>query len=150
MALIAKRKLAKMRFQEEERRRVSARGPMIDGRILRYAIIVGTTLQAVNALAYDFGWLNDYYALFGGMFISGVAGLLYARDTNKGYRPGAVGGGAAGLVCITIGVALAVTLHDAPAVLIPFAMLICTLTGAIGGLFGQLGASIRSTLNTKR
>jgi hypothetical protein len=123
---------------------------MIDGRILRYAIIVGTTLQAVNALAYDLGWLSEYYALFGGMFISGVAGLLYARDANKGYRPGAVGGGAAGLVCITIGVALAVTLHDAPAVLIPFAMLMCTITGSIGGLFGQLGAAIKTTLNTRR
>ena len=144
------RKLAKMGLQEEERRSVSARGQMIDGRILRYAIIVGTTLQAANALAHRFGWLSDYYALFGGMFISGVAGLLYARETNKGYKPGAIGGGAAGLVCISIGVALAVTLHDAPAVLIPFAMLMCTLTGAIGGLFGQLGATIRATINTKR
>jgi len=123
---------------------------MIDGRILRYAIIVGTTLQAANALARHLGWLSDYYALFGGMFISGVAGLLYARDTDKGYKHGAIGGGAAGLVCITIGVALAVTLHDAPAELIPFAMLICTLTGAIGGLFGQLGASIQATLRTRR
>ena len=123
---------------------------MIDGRILRYAIIVGTTLQAANALARHLGWLSDYYAVFGGMFISGVAGLLYARDTNRGYAPGAIGGAVAGLVTISIGVALTVTLHDAPAVLIPFAMLICTLTGAIGGLFGQLGASIRATLNTKR
>ena len=145
------KKAAKMGLQEEERRRVSARGPMIDGRILRYAIIVGTTLQAANTLARHIGWLSDYYALFGGMFISGVAGLLYARDTNKGYRPGAIGGAAAGLVCISIGVTLAVTLHDAPAVLIPFAMLVCTVTGAIGGLFGQLGATIRATINnTKR
>lgn len=123
---------------------------MIDGRILRYAIIVGTTLQAANALLRHIGWLNDYYAQFGAMFISGVAGLLYAREVNKGYRPGAAGGAIAGLVCISIGVALAVTLHDAPAILIPLAMLVCTLTGAIGGLFGQLGAAIQTAIYTKR
>jgi len=121
---------------------------MIDGRILRYAIIVGTTLQAANALLRHLGWLTDYYAQFGGMFISGVAGLLYAREVNKGYRPGAIGGAVAGLVCITVGVALSVTLHDGPPLLIPLAMLVCTLTGAIGGLFWQLGATIR--LYTRR
>jgi len=123
---------------------------MIDGRILRYAIIVGTTLQAVNAILRHLGWLSDYYAQFGGMFISGVAGLLYAREVHKGYRPGALGGAVAGLVCICIGVTLAVTLHDAPAILIPLAMLVCTLTGAIGGLFGQLGAEIQAALNPRR
>jgi hypothetical protein len=123
---------------------------MIDIRILRYAIIVGTTLQVANSLLRHIGWTNDYYAQFGGMFISGVAGLLYAREVNRGYRAGAAGGAVGGLVCAVVGVALAVTLRDAPPVLIPLAMLVCTLTGAIGGLFGQLGASIRTALYTKR
>ncbi len=126
---------------------------MIDGRVLRNAIIVGTTLEAVNALARHAGWLSDYYAQFGGMFIAGVAGLLYAREINRGYGQGALGGSVAGLVSISVGVALSVTLHDAPAILIPIALVICTLTGAIGGLFGQLGASIRAALaafNTRR
>jgi hypothetical protein len=126
---------------------------MIDGRVLRNAIIVGTTLEAVNALARHVGWLGDYYAQFGGMFIAGVAGLLYAREINRGYAQGALGGAVAGLVSISVGVALSVTLHDAPAILIPIALIVCTLTGAIGGLFGQLGASIREALaaiNTKR
>jgi hypothetical protein len=126
------------------------RGRMIDARILRYAIIVGTTLQIVNAMLRHVGWTTDYYAQFGGMFISGVAGLLYARDVNRGYGAGSAGGAVGGLVCAVVGVALAVTLHDAPPVLIPLAMLVCTLTGAIGGLFGQLGASIRSALYPKR
>jgi uncharacterized membrane protein YeaQ/YmgE (transglycosylase-associated protein family) len=123
---------------------------MIDGRILRYAIIVGTTLQAANALIRHLGWLSDYYAQFGAMFISGVAGLLYAREVNKGYRHGAFAGAIAGLVSVSVGVTLAVTLHDVPPVMIPLAMLVCTLTGAIGGLFGQLGASIRTALYSKR
>jgi hypothetical protein len=127
--------------------------PMIDGRILRNAIIVGTTLEAVNALARHVGWLSDYYAQFGGMFIAGVAGLLYAREVNRGYTHGALGGAIAGLVSVSVGVALLVTLHDAPAMLIPLALAICTLTGAIGGLFGQVGANIRAALaalNSKR
>jgi hypothetical protein len=126
---------------------------MIDGRILRYAIIVGTTLEAANALARHLGWLSDYFAQFGGMFIAGVAGLLYAREVSRGYVHGAGGGAIAGLVSSSVGVALSVTLHDAPAVLIPLALLVCALTGAIGGLFGQLGANIRAALadiDTKR
>lgn len=123
---------------------------MIEVRSLRSAIIVGTTLQVANSLARHLGWLTDYYAQFGGMFISGVAGLLYAREVNRGYGPGAAGGAIGGLVCAIIGVALSVTLHDAPPALIPLAMLICTLTGAIGGLFGQLGATIRAALSPKR
>lgn len=126
---------------------------MIDGRVLRNAIIVGTTLEAVNALARHVDWLTDYYAQFGGMFIAGVAGLLYAREVNRGYAHGALGGAIAGLVSISVGVALSVTLHDAPALLIPVGLAVCALTGGIGGLFGQLGASIRTalaTLNSKR
>ena len=123
---------------------------MIDARTLRYAIIVGTTLQIANAILRHIGWMTDYYAQFGGMFISGVAGLLYAREVNRGYGAGSAGGAVGGLVCAVIGVALAVTLHDAPPILIPLAMLICTLTGAIGGLFGQLGASIRAAIDTRR
>src|SRR5690348_15233211 len=123
---------------------------MIETRTLRSAIIVGTTLQVANSIARHIGWMTDYYAQFGGMFISGVAGLLYAREVNRGYGPGSAGGAIAGLLCAVIGVALSVTFHDAPPALIPLAMLICTLTGAIGGLFGQLGASIRSALYPKR
>src|SRR5438067_1630268 len=126
------------------------RGRMIDGKILRYAIIVGTTLQLANSLVRHLGWTTDYYAQFGGMFISGVAGLLYAREVSRGYRAGAAGGAAAGFVAAVVGVALSVTLHDASAMLIPVAMLVCTLTGAIGGLFGQLGAAIRAVLYSKR
>lgn len=123
---------------------------MIDIQTLRYVIIVGTTLQLANALLRHMNWLSDYYWQFGGMFISGVAGLLYAREVNKGYRWGAVGGAIAGLVCTTVGVALSVTLRDVSALLIPAAMIVCTLTGAIGGLFGQLGAAIRASLYSKR
>ncbi|MBV9330901.1 MAG: hypothetical protein JOZ55_05045 [Alphaproteobacteria bacterium] len=123
---------------------------MIVNQTLRNVIIVGTTLQLANALVHHLTWFNDYYWQFGGMFIAGVAGLLYAREVNKGFRWGALGGAIAGMVCATVGVALSVTLHDAPALLIPAAMILCTLTGAIGGLFGQLGAVIRSTLYSKR
>jgi hypothetical protein len=112
--------------------------------------LVSTTLQVANALAHHVGFLTDYYAQFGGMFISGVAGLLYAREVDKGYRAGFTGGAVAGLVSIILGVTLSVTLRDAPPALIPLAMAVCALTGAIGGLFGQLGAAIRTALYPKR
>ncbi len=123
---------------------------MIDGRILGFVVIVGTTLQIADVLLRHFGLLNDYYAQFGGMFIAGVTGLLYAREVDRGYRAGAAGGAVGGLVCASVGVALAVTLKDAQPILIPIAMLVCALIGAIGGLFGQLGAYIRQALYTKR
>lgn len=123
---------------------------MVDGRMLRLAIIVGTTLEVANVLLRHLQLLGDYYAQFGGMFIAGVAGLLYAREVDRGYRAGAVGGAAGGFVCATIGVALAVTLKDARPILILVAIPVCTLIGAIGGLFGQLGADIRQALYPKR
>jgi len=123
---------------------------MVDGRILRFAVIVGTTLEVVTAILRHLQWLDDYYAWFGGMFIAGVTGLLYAREVNRGYGAGAAGGAVGGFVCAAIGVALAVTLKDARPVLIPVALVVCAFVGAIGGLFGQLGADIRRALYPKR
>jgi hypothetical protein len=48
------------------------------------------------------------------MLISGVAGLLYARDAALGYGRGALGGAIAGGLCALIGIGVSVLLGDTP------------------------------------
>ena len=53
------------------------------------------------------------------MMISGVAGLLYARDFAKGYAKGALGGAIAGGTCGVIGICAANILGDVPLIALP-------------------------------
>jgi hypothetical protein len=74
------------------------------------------------------------------MMISATIGYLYAQDVSKGYGRGACGGAIAGGTCALIGIAVSVLLGDmAPKVLV-LRTLICVLTGAVGGLYGQMAA----------
>jgi hypothetical protein len=124
---------------------------MVDTRILWRAGIVGTSLQVTMVLLGHFiPWVVQNAFAFGGMFISGVAGLLYARDLDRGYRAGALGGLILGPSCAAIGVVLSVLLGDTPPQVIAFAVLVSALTGAVGGLFGQMGANMRSALDARR
>jgi hypothetical protein len=77
------------------------------------------------------------------MLIAGVAGLLYARDLARGYGSGALGGAAVGAVCGLVAVATASLMGDRPDLFIPYGVMVSTLTGLVGGLFGQLDAQLR-------
>ena len=66
---------------------------MINAPILQRATTVGTMLQlTMVVLGHYIPWVRDNVFMFGGMLISGVAGLLYARDAALGYGRGALGG----------------------------------------------------------
>ena len=110
---------------------------------LRRAILVGTVLQMLTVILGHFGNLAAEHAigfLFAGMMISATVGYLYAQDVSKGYGRGAYGGAIAGGLCALIGIAVSVLLGDmAPAVLL-LRTLISVLTGAVGGLYGQMAA----------
>src|SRR5258708_40089544 len=110
---------------------------MSDFRILRFAIIVGTTLQVANSLLRHIGWTNDYYAQFGGMFISGVAGLLYAREVNRGYGAGSAGGAVGGMVLGGIRGTPAGAPPRAPPLPLPPLLRTSPLPAAAGGLLWQ-------------
>jgi hypothetical protein len=90
------------------------------------------------------------YGLFGCMVIAGTMGLLYARDVARGYVAGALGGLVIGAACGLAAVGTVNLLGDRPDLFIPYGVMVCTLIGAIGGLFGQYGAWIREFMNTLR
>jgi len=118
---------------------------MIDPRALVRAFIVGTVLQIVLVILCRLSpWVMQHAFMFGGMMIAATAAYLYAMDVGRGWFPGATAGAAIGGACGFVGIVVAVTLHETAQVVIPYAVAICVLTGAVGGLFGQMAASWRA------
>jgi hypothetical protein len=116
---------------------------------LRRAIIVGVVFELLVVVsAYFYPWLIPHFLLFGCMLLSGVAGLLYARDLARGFGAGALGGAAVGALCGVVAVYSADFLGEQPALYLPYGVMVLTLTGAVGGLFGQLDAVIKKFLKT--
>jgi hypothetical protein len=101
---------------------------------LRHAIIVGSALQL--AMVVSGHWLAfvkmNLFAV-GGMAISFVAGVLYARRARVARGASAVNGALAGGVCALIGIAVSYLLGDVPAAVLALGTLTSGVTGAIGG-----------------
>jgi hypothetical protein len=117
---------------------------VLDGKLIQRAAITGIILQlTLVIIGHYVEWIRANAYEFGGMMISGVAGLLYARDYAKGYARGALGGAIAGGTCGLIGICAANILGDVPLLALPIGGAIVILIGAIGGLFGQIAANIR-------
>jgi hypothetical protein len=111
---------------------------MINPKIFQRAAIVGTVLQvAMVVIGHFVPWVAQHVFMFGGMAISALAGLLYARETAAGYGPSALGGAAAGAVCALIGIAISVLLHNTQPAILAIGTASSAVTGAIGGLIGQ-------------
>jgi hypothetical protein len=117
---------------------------MLNRRILQRAILVGLVLELVLVAGGHLLPALRPQFLFACMMICGVAGLLYARDAALGYGRGALGGAVVGCVCALAAVALASMLNERPDIYLPLAVLVSTLTGGIGGLFGQWDKALRS------
>jgi hypothetical protein len=122
---------------------------MIDGKILRRAMLVGAVFELLLVVAGHYSpWLRAHFLLFGCMMIAGVAGLLYARDLARGFRLGALGGGVTGAAGGIVAVGASNVLGDRPDIFIPYGVMVLTLIGAIGGLFGQLDAILRRIIRS--
>ncbi len=122
---------------------------MIDAKILQRSTIVGTVLQLAMVIVGHFvPWVRDNVLMFGGMLISGVAGLLYARDAARGWARGALGGAIAGGLCALIGIGLSVLLGDTPNFVLGLGTAISVVTGGVGGLWGELGARMQAKLGS--
>ena len=117
---------------------------LIDNRALRRAILVGTFLQLIAVLIAHFSqWIETHAFLFAGMMISATVGYLYAQDVSRGYAKGAYGGAIAGGVCAFVGIAVSVVLGDLTTRMLVIRCLISVLTGAVGGVYGQMAADWR-------
>jgi len=118
---------------------------MFDEKLIQRAAVTGIILQiAMVVIGHYVAWVRANAWEFGTMMISGLVGLFYARDLAKGYGRGALGGAVVGGTSGLIAVCAANILGDERLIVIPFAAVLTTLTGAIGGLFGQMGANIRN------
>jgi hypothetical protein len=114
---------------------------LIDNEALQRAIFVGTLLQIVFVLIAHFSvWIETHALLFAGMMTSATVGYLYAQEVAKGYALGAYGGAIAGGLCAFIGIALSVILGDMTGEMLVVRDLISILTGAVGGIYGQMAA----------
>ena len=117
---------------------------MIDNRALRRAILVGTFFQLIAVLiAHVRQWMETEAFFFAGMMISATMGYLYAQDVSRGYAKGACGGAIAGGVCAFAGIAVSVVLGDLTSRVLVIRSLISVLTGAVGGVYGQMAADWR-------
>ena len=124
---------------------------MVDLKILRRALMVGVIFELLLvAMGHYRPRFRPTFELFGCMLIAGVAGLLYARDLARGYGAGALGGAAIGAMCGIVAVASASLMGDRPDLYIPYGVMVSTLTGCIGGLFGQLDARMKAYLKSLR
>ena len=116
---------------------------LLNGPALRRAILVGTPLHMLTMLLGHYSGLlasNEVGFLFAGMMVSATVGYLYALEVAKGYRRGALGGAIAGGACALAGIAVSVPLGDMSLKVLASRTLICVLTGAVGGVYGQLAA----------
>jgi|GEM_PF-523042 hypothetical protein len=117
---------------------------VIDIPVLVRTVTVGIVLQVLLMVTVHFSpYVAEHVFLFGGMTICAVAGYLYGMDTGKGYFTSATIAAIVGGVAALAGVGLSVALRDAPAHIVPMFTTICVVTGAVGGLFGQMSANLR-------
>jgi hypothetical protein len=100
----------------------------------RNTTMLGTLLQLVMVLSghwVEFIKLNVFAV--GGMLISALAGVVYARLARVDRRKSAIQGAIVGGLCALIGIAVSFFLGDVPANILVLGTLSSAVTGAIGG-----------------
>jgi hypothetical protein len=108
------------------------------------ATFVGVVIQIAMVVAWHFlPWLHGYYYLLALLMIAATAGYVYAADTGGGFFVGATAGAIVGGICGFVALLLTVMLHDIARNFIPLDTAFCVLTGAVGGLWGQVSANMK-------
>ncbi len=115
-------------------------------RPLIIASLVGTLLQVAMVVAgHSNPAIKGLFAV-GGMGLSLVAGVLYARLARTATKGSAsIGGLAAGAICAFLGILVSYLLGDVPASLLALGTLSSAVTGAIGGVLGSLSLGRATT-----
>jgi len=122
---------------------------MIDLKILKRALLVGVIIQAALVA---FGYFQPAFRpglLFACMLVAAVSGMLYARDLARGFLAGMLGGAMAGAAGGLVAVAGATWLGEHPETFIPYGVMVTMLTGAVGGIFGEVDARLRAYIIRK-
>jgi hypothetical protein len=111
----------------------------MSSRALVIASLVGTLLQVLMVVAgHSSPAIKGLFAV-GGMGLSLVAGVLYARLGRPATKASAaLGGGAAGAICAFLGILVSHLLGDVPGSLLALGTISSAVTGAIGGLIGAM------------
>jgi hypothetical protein len=108
-----------------------------------HALLIATGIGLAAQLAMVIAghyvpFIKDKVFAIGGMLISLVAGLIYARLAAEGWAPSLVGGLVAGGLCAFLGIGLSVALKDTATLILAFGTLGSALAGAVGGAIGKL------------
>ena len=108
-------------------------------RALVIATLVGTVLQVAMVVAgHSSPAVASMFAV-GGMGLSLLAGVVYARVARSATKGSAgTGGAVAGAICAFLGILVSHLLGDVPASLLALGTLSSAVTGAIGGVIGAL------------
>lgn len=100
----------------------------------RNATIIGTLLQL--AMVVSGHWVEfikmNVFAI-GGMLISAIAGVIYARSARVDRKKSAIQGAVVGGLCALIGIAVSFFMGDVPANILALGTLSSAVAGAIGG-----------------
>jgi hypothetical protein len=111
----------------------------MSSRSLVVASLIGTLLQVAMVVAGHWSPAARGQFAVGGMGLSLIAGVIYARLARPATKGAAATGGlAAGAICAFIGIAVSHLLGDVPASLLALGTVSSAVTGAIGGLIGAL------------
>jgi hypothetical protein len=107
------------------------------------ALIIATGLGLAGQLAmvvsgHYVAFIKDNVFAIGGMLISLVAGLVYARLAAGSWGDSLAGGLVAGGACALVAIALSVAMKDTPTMILAFGTLGSALAGAVGGALGKL------------
>jgi hypothetical protein len=83
-------------------------------------------------------FIKDNVFAIGGMVISLLAGLLYAKLAQAGWAPSLIGGLIAGGVCAVLGIAVSVGLKDTAPMILVIGTSGSAVAGLLGGAVGKL------------
>ena len=112
----------------------------MDRKAFIIAVVIGIAAQlAMIAAGHFVPVIKDKGFMVGGLLISLIAGLLYARLSAAPRWPTALlDGGLAGGVCALIGIGASVALGDTEPVILVVGTLSSIVTGIVGGAIGKL------------
>ncbi|MCF8503856.1 MAG: hypothetical protein K9G59_02995 [Caulobacter sp.] len=103
------------------------------------ATVIGTVLQLAMIVAGHFiPFVKDNVFMLGGLAISLVAGLVYARAARGNWVDSLLSGLIAGGVCALIGIAASVAWGDTAQEILLLGTVSSAVTGAIGGAVGKV------------
>ena len=99
------------------------------------ALITGTILQLAMVLSGHWvEFIRQNVFAIGGMMISAIAAVLYARASRDPRGASAIKGTIVGGLCALIGIAVSYALGDVPANILIFGTLGSAVAGAVGGV----------------